>query len=76
MSVADYKQHPGNDEPARPAWQGRAADELEYIRTETDYISSIVRSRGGLLSSDDLERVITLTRVLERANRRLARGRL
>jgi len=74
MSEAESKQQSGNDEAA-PAWQGRAADELAYIRTETDYISSIVRSRGGLLSSDDLERVITLTRVLERINRRMACGR-
>ena len=74
MSEAESKQQSGNDEAA-PAWQGRAADELEYIRTETDYISSVVRSRGGLLSSDDLERVITLTRVLEKINRRMARGR-
>ena len=76
MSEAEHKQQPENDDPARPAWQGRAADELEYIRTETDYISSIVHSRGGLLSSDDLERVITLTRVLERVNKRLVRGPL
>jgi hypothetical protein len=74
MSEAESKPQFGNDE-ASPAWQGRAAAELEYIRTETDYISSIVRSRGGLLSSDDLERVITLTRVLERINQRMARGR-
>jgi hypothetical protein len=74
MSEAESKPQFGDDEAA-PAWPGRAAAELEYIRTETDYISSIVRSRGGLLSSDDLERVITLTRVLERINRRMARGR-
>jgi hypothetical protein len=76
MSEAEHKQQPENDDPGRPAWQGRATDELEYIQTETDYISSIVRSRGGLLSSDDLERVITLTRVLERVNKRLMRDRL
>jgi hypothetical protein len=70
MREAESKQQSGNDEAA-PAWPGRAADEIEYIRTETDYISSIVRSKGGLLSSDDLERVITLTRVLERINRRM-----
>ena len=75
MSEAESRQQSGNDEAA-PAWPGRAADELEYIRTETDYISSMVRSRGELLSSDDLERVITLTRVLERVNQRLMRDRL
>jgi hypothetical protein len=76
MSEAEYKQQPENDDRGRPAWQGHAMDELEYIRNETDYISSIVRSRDGLLSSDDLERVITLTRVLERVNKRLMRDRL
>ena len=41
MSEAEYKQQPENDGPGRPAWQGHATDELEYIRNETDYISSI-----------------------------------
>jgi hypothetical protein len=76
MSEAEYKQQPENGDPVLPTGHGRAADELEYIRTETDYISSIVRSRDGLLSSDDLERVIRLTRVLERINKRLVRGPL
>jgi len=76
MSEAEYKQRPENDDPVLPAWPEGGADELEYIRTETDYISSMVRSTGELLSSNDLERVITLTRVLERINKRLVRGPL
>lgn len=76
MSEAEYKQQPENNDPVLPAGRGRAADELEYIRTETDYIASIVRSSGGLLALDDLERVIALTHVLERINQRLVRGPL
>jgi hypothetical protein len=75
MSEAEFQERPRKSDFGRSGSAPRAADELDYIRTETDYISSIVRSKGGLLSSDDLERVITLTRVLERINQRMGRGR-
>jgi len=47
-------------------------NELQYIKSETDYISATVDSTEGLLQPEDVERVIALTRVLERINQRMS----
>jgi hypothetical protein len=56
-------RHPTAPEPL-------PVDELQYIKNETDYIRAAVDSTEGLLKPEDLERVIALTRVLEKSNRR------
>lgn len=45
-------------------------DDLQYIKSESDYIRAAVDSTEGLLKPEDVERVIALTRVLEQLNRR------
>jgi hypothetical protein len=42
-------------------------DELQYIKNETDYIRAAVDSTEGLLKPEDLERVIALTKVLNKS---------
>jgi hypothetical protein len=47
-------------------------DEFQYIEREAEYISAVVDSTGGLLTLEDVERVIALTHVLARVNQRIA----
>jgi len=63
----------GNRElPLRPGTLEQLVDELQYIKNETDYISAVVDSTQGLLQPADVERVIALTKVLERVNQRIS----